>query len=78
LKTGALSSTHDLFLQVYDEKTQKKRYMSDRLHLSAAILAQWQHPVASREALDLLHWAMRTVLYRRITVAINMATFLGV
>ncbi len=52
--------------------------MSDRLHLSAAILAQWQHPVASREALDLLHWAMRTVLYRRITVAINMATFLGV
>jgi hypothetical protein len=52
--------------------------MCDRLHLSAAILAQWQHPVAFSEALDRFHWAMRAVLYQRTAVAIKMATFLGV
>jgi hypothetical protein len=31
--------------------------------LSDIILAQWQHPVASSESLDLLHQVMRTVLY---------------
>ena len=41
--------------------------------LLAAILAQWQHPVASSEALDLLHWGMHTVTYRRIAMAINTA-----
>jgi hypothetical protein len=34
--------------------------------------------VASSKALDLLHWAMRAVLYRRTATAINMATILGV
>ncbi len=34
--------------------------------------------MASSKALDLLYWAMRTVLYRRTTAAINMATVLGV
>jgi hypothetical protein len=34
--------------------------------------------VASSKALDLLHWAMRVVLYRRTATAINTATFLGV
>jgi hypothetical protein len=34
--------------------------------------------VASSKALDLLHWVMRTVLYRRTAAAINMAIFLGV
>jgi hypothetical protein len=34
--------------------------------------------VASSEALDLLHWAMHAVMYRRIAMAIKMATFLGV
>jgi hypothetical protein len=42
------------------------------------ILAQWQRPVASSKALDLLHWAMCAVLYQRTARAINMATFLGV
>jgi hypothetical protein len=42
------------------------------------ILAQWQRPVASSEALDLLHWAMRMVTYRRIAMTIKKATFLGV
>ena len=34
--------------------------------------------MASSKALDLLHWAMRAVLYRRTAAAMNMATFLGV
>ena len=29
--------------------------------------------MASKKAIDLLHWAMRIVLYRRIAVAIEMA-----
>jgi hypothetical protein len=39
--------------------------------------AQWQHPVASRVALDMLHWAMRFVLHRRATMAIKMANVGG-
>jgi hypothetical protein len=39
------------------------------------VLAQWLHPVASSEALDLLHWAMRTVLYHRTAMAIKTASF---
>ncbi len=46
--------------------------------LLGIILAQWQRPVASSEALDLLHQAMRTVTYRRIAMAIEMASFAGV
>ncbi len=46
--------------------------------LSDIILARWQLPVASSEALDLLHWAMGAVRYRRIAMAIKTATFLGV
>ncbi len=34
--------------------------------------------MASSKALDLLHQAMRVVLYRCTAAAINMATFLGV
>ncbi len=34
--------------------------------------------MASSEALDLLHWAMRAVTYRRIAMAIKMASFAGV
>jgi hypothetical protein len=41
------------------------------------ILAQWWHPVAFSEALDLLHWAMCAVMYRPIAMAIKTATFLG-
>ncbi len=43
--------------------------------LLGVILAQWQRPVASIKALDLLHWAMRAVTYRRIAMAIEMAIF---
>ncbi len=46
--------------------------------LLGIILAQWQHPVASSEALDLLHQEMHLVTYRRIAMAIKMASFAGV
>jgi hypothetical protein len=42
------------------------------------ILAQWRHPVASSEALDLLHRAMHMVTYRGIAMAIKMASFVGI
>jgi hypothetical protein len=78
LKTGALASTCDLFVQVDDEKTHKKWHMHDRLQLLAAILARWRRLVASNKALNLLHRVMCTITYRRIAMAIKTASFLGV
>jgi hypothetical protein len=46
--------------------------------LSAAILAQWQHLVASSEALDRLYWAIRAVLYQRIAMVIKTTSKVGV
>jgi hypothetical protein len=46
--------------------------------LSDIILAQWRRPVASSEALDLLHWVMCVVTYRRIAMAIETASKVGV
>jgi hypothetical protein len=37
------------------------------------VLAQWWRPVASKVALDMLHWAMRLALHRHIAIAIEMA-----
>jgi hypothetical protein len=37
------------------------------------ILAQWWCPVASKVALDMLHWAMRLASHRGIVIAIKMA-----
>jgi hypothetical protein len=42
------------------------------------VLAQWWHSVASSEAVDLLHWTMRKVTYRRIAMAIKMDSKVGV
>ncbi len=42
------------------------------------ILAQWQHPVASSEALDPLHWAMYAALHRCIIAAVEMSCNGGV
>ena len=42
-----------------------------------AILARWRRPVASVEALDHLHRAMRAVLYRRTATAIKTARKVG-
>jgi hypothetical protein len=61
------------------KKLVKNRHMRDRLQLSAAILAQWWRVVASNKALNLLHWVMCAVTYRRIAMAmIETASFLGV
>jgi hypothetical protein len=38
------------------------------------ILARWRRLVASRVALDLPYWAMRSALYRLIGMAIKMAS----
>jgi hypothetical protein len=42
------------------------------------ILTQWRCPVASSEAIDLLHWAIRAVSYHCITIAIKTASKVGV
>jgi hypothetical protein len=60
------------------KKTVKNRLMCDQLQLLAIMLAQWRRLVASNKALNLLHWAMCTVTYRRIAMAIKTARFLGV
>jgi hypothetical protein len=61
-----------------DENIKKKDRSHVRFMLSDIILAQWQRAVASSEALDILHWAVRAVTYQRIAMAIKTATFLGV
>jgi hypothetical protein len=48
------------------------------LLLLEQILTQWWRPVASSEALDLIHWAMSAVMYQRITMAIKTASKVSV
>jgi hypothetical protein len=62
-----------------DENIEKNHHSSHvRIMLSDIMLAWWRRPVASSEALDLLHRAMHAVTYRRIAMAIKTAAFLGV
>jgi hypothetical protein len=61
-----------------DENIKNNRRSHDRFILLDIILTQWRRPVASSEALDLLHWAICAVTYRRIAMAIKTACFLGV
>ncbi len=61
-----------------DENIKKKVVAMSRFILSDIILTRWQRPVASSEALDLLHQAMHAVAYRRIAMAIKTASFVGV
>jgi hypothetical protein len=61
-----------------DENIEKNHCSHVPTMLLGIILAQWRRPVASSEALDLLHWAMHAVTYRRIAMAIKMASFAGV
>jgi hypothetical protein len=37
-------------------------------------LAQWRHPVASSESLDVLHWAMCPTLHHSIPMAVKNAS----
>jgi len=41
---------------------------------TAQALARWRHPVASSEALDVLHRAMCPTSYRCIAIAIEIAS----
>jgi TRAP-type mannitol/chloroaromatic compound transport system permease large subunit len=41
---------------------------------TAHALAQWQHPVASHEALDVLHWAMHPTSHRRTRMVTKIAS----
>jgi hypothetical protein len=77
LKTGVLASTRDLFVRVDNEELETNQGRLDWLQLLAAILAQWQHLVASNKALNLLYRAMRAVLYQRTATAIKMAIHFG-
>ncbi len=42
------------------------------------VLAQWRHPVASSEVLNLLHWAICAASCRRTATTIEMARKVGV
>ncbi len=67
------------FSYSFDNENIKKSILAmSSFILLDIILAQWRRPVASCKALDLLHWAMRAVLYWCTAAAMNMATFLGV
>ncbi len=61
-----------------DENIKKKHHSHVRTMVLGIILARWQRPVASSEALDLLHQAMCVVTYQRIAMAIKMAIFMPV
>jgi hypothetical protein len=63
---------------VDNENIDKNRRSHVRFMLSDMILARWRRPVASSEALDLVHQAMHAVTYPRIAMAIKMASFVGV
>jgi hypothetical protein len=58
-----------------DENIKKNVIAMSGFILLDIILVRWRCPVASSEALDLLHRAMRVVTYRRIAMAIKMAIF---
>ncbi len=67
------------FSYCFDDENIKKNHCSHvQFALSDIILTQWRRPVASSEALDLLHWAICAVTYRCIAMTIKTACFLGV
>ncbi len=43
-------------------------------HCGTDILTQWQHPLASSEALDARHWVIGTALQGRIHMAVETAS----
>ena len=61
-----------------DENIEKNHCSHVHFMLLDIILARWWRPVASSEALSLLHWAMRMVAYRCIAMAIKTASKVGV
>ncbi len=61
-----------------DEIIEKNHRSHVCTMLLGIILAQFWHPVASSETLDLFHWAMHAVMYQRIAMSIKTASFAGV
>ncbi len=59
------------------EKLRKNWRSSDHNTLLEQILAQWRRPEASIESLDIRHWVMGAVSYRRTATAIEMASEVG-
>jgi hypothetical protein len=75
---GAILLLCARFQHVDNEKHQNNWRSYVPFMLPDTILAQWWRPVASSEALDLLHWAMCAFTYRRIAMAIKTASKVGV
>ncbi len=78
LKTVALALPATFFYSFDDEKYWKNWLCHVPYMLLDIILVWWRRPVVSSEALDLLHWVMRAVTYRRIAMAIKTASKVGV
>ena len=62
------------YLMGQSVKKIKKPGWHVRLMLLEQMLPCWWCPVSSSKVMDLLHWAMPTVLYRHMAMAIRMAT----
>ncbi len=65
------------FLGVFFDCCLFACYPGSRWGNTEQVVTRWQRPVASRVALDMLHWAMCFVLQRQIAVAIKMANVGG-
>jgi hypothetical protein len=77
LLVGAILLPCGLFQWFDDENTTKKLHWYVSFVLLEQILAQWQHPVASRKAMNPLHWLMHTKSYRCTATAIGMTNKVG-
>ncbi len=78
IKNRGLSINPWPFLRFWRWKHHKTHCSHVQFILLDIILARWQHPVVSSEALDFFHQAICAVTYQRIAIAIKMACFLGV
>jgi hypothetical protein len=67
LNTSFEKHFHSATTRIFTQKSMQKS-------MTMAILAQWRHPEASRLALDLPYWAMRSAPYLLIRMAIEMAS----
>ncbi len=74
LLLGAILLLHAHFQRVDNEKQHINWHRYDLSLLLEQIPSQWRRPVASSETLDLLHRTMCVVTYRRIAMAIGMAS----
>jgi hypothetical protein len=71
---GQSFSLSPFFDELIMKTLEKNRHWYVQLMLLEQMLVQWQHPVASSEALILLHWEKHMLLYWHIAMAIKMAS----